>query len=163
MPRTIVSDQLWATIEPLIAKVERRFRYPGRAADQIDWQRAAIDSPSQGRWGGEQTGPSPVDRGKRGCKHHLLKLGARRSAGSADHGRNDISRFLPLVDALPPVRGGGGPRRRPPAPQSPLRAPRRYPPSPPPPPVISVVEGLRGARACSGGVKSGERHPRNRL
>ena len=26
----IVSDELWARIEPLLPKVERRFRYPGR-------------------------------------------------------------------------------------------------------------------------------------
>jgi hypothetical protein len=30
MSRTIISDQLRATIEPLIPKLERRFRYPGR-------------------------------------------------------------------------------------------------------------------------------------
>lgn len=26
----VVSDDLWERIEPLLAKVERRFRYPGR-------------------------------------------------------------------------------------------------------------------------------------
>ena len=26
----IVSDELWSRIEPLLPKVERRFRYPGR-------------------------------------------------------------------------------------------------------------------------------------
>ncbi len=26
----VVSDELWARIEPLLPKVERRFRYPGR-------------------------------------------------------------------------------------------------------------------------------------
>jgi transposase len=26
----IVSDELWGLIEPLLPKVERRFRYPGR-------------------------------------------------------------------------------------------------------------------------------------
>lgn len=30
MARPIVSDELWEIVEPLIPKVERRFRYPGR-------------------------------------------------------------------------------------------------------------------------------------
>lgn len=30
MPRPIVSDELWEIVEPLIPKVERRRRYPGR-------------------------------------------------------------------------------------------------------------------------------------
>src|SRR5215211_7511219 len=30
MARTIVSDELWEIIEPLIPKVQRRFKHPGR-------------------------------------------------------------------------------------------------------------------------------------
>jgi len=30
MARPIVSDELWVIVEPLIPKVERRYRYPGR-------------------------------------------------------------------------------------------------------------------------------------
>ena len=30
MAKPIVSDELWARIEPLIPEVQRRFRYPGR-------------------------------------------------------------------------------------------------------------------------------------
>src|SRR5437763_17154681 len=30
MSRPIVSDELWQVVEPLIPKVERRYRYPGR-------------------------------------------------------------------------------------------------------------------------------------
>ena len=30
MARPIVSDELWEIVEPLIPKVERRYRYPGR-------------------------------------------------------------------------------------------------------------------------------------
>ena len=47
----IVSDELWERIEPLLPKVERRFRYPGRkrlcdrrAAGEIEWSRAVADS-----------------------------------------------------------------------------------------------------------------------
>jgi transposase len=31
MARPLVSDELWAFVEPLIAKVERRYRFPGRS------------------------------------------------------------------------------------------------------------------------------------
>ncbi|SRR6266508_5928068 len=30
MAKALVSDELWAIFEPLIAKVERRYRFPGR-------------------------------------------------------------------------------------------------------------------------------------
>ena len=57
-----------------------------------------------------------MDRGKRGSKHHVLSCGrgnplaARTSAANV----NDITRFVPVVDAVPPVRGRRGrPRRRP--------------------------------------------------
>ena len=30
MAQPLVSDELWGLIEPLIPKVQRRFRYPGR-------------------------------------------------------------------------------------------------------------------------------------
>jgi transposase len=30
MARPLVSDELWELIEPLIPKVQRRYRYPGR-------------------------------------------------------------------------------------------------------------------------------------
>src|SRR6476469_150538 len=44
--------------------------------DRIDWSRAAIDS-SQIRafGGGGKTGPSPVDRARRGSKQHLIACG----------------------------------------------------------------------------------------
>ena len=133
MAKPIVSDELWEIVEPLIPKVERRFRYPGRkripdrqvltgilfvlktgipwqdlpqemgcgsgmtcwrrlsewhkqgvwarlhevllarlhAADQIDWQRAAIDSshvravggamtPARARWTAENAAQSTM-------------------------------------------------------------------------------------------------------
>ena len=44
-----------------------------QAADQIDWSRAAVDSSYvRARGGGEKTGPSPVDRRKKGSKHHAV-------------------------------------------------------------------------------------------
>ncbi len=117
MAKPVVSDELWEVVEPLIPKVKRRYRYPGRkripdrkvlsgilfvlrtgipweelpqemgcgsgvtcwrrlrdwqeqgvwaqlhelllarlnAADQIDWQRAAIDSSHVRAFGGART------------------------------------------------------------------------------------------------------------
>ena len=57
-----------------------------------------------------------MDRRKPGSKHHLITCGrgnplaAEASAGNV----NDVTRFVALVDAVPPVRGRRGrPRRRP--------------------------------------------------
>src|SRR6185437_13247262 len=44
-----------------------------RAADILDFSRAAVDSSHlRAMKGGPATGPSPVDRGKTGSKHHLI-------------------------------------------------------------------------------------------
>jgi transposase len=41
--------------------------------DQIDWSRAVVDSCSiRAVHGGDQTGPNPTDRAKRGSKRHLI-------------------------------------------------------------------------------------------
>lgn len=57
-----------------------------------------------------------MDRGKPGSKHHLITCGRGNplAAKSTAANVNDISEFIPLVDAVPPVRGRRGrPRRRP--------------------------------------------------
>ena len=64
----------------------------------------------------EKTGPSPVDRRKQGSKHHVLTdgRGTPLAASVTAANRNDVTELLPLVDAVPPVRGKAGrPRRRP--------------------------------------------------
>ena len=69
-----------------------------------------------GVWGGEKTGPSPVDRSRRGSKHHLIACGRGTPLAASLTGgnRNDITQMVPLVDAVPLVRGRRGrPRRRP--------------------------------------------------
>src|SRR5438128_3440617 len=179
MAKPLVSDELWAIVEPLIPKVERRYRFPGRMriddrkvltgilyvlktgipweylpqemgcgsgmtcwrrlqewqqagvwrrlhevllaklheADRIDWSRAVIDSSHvRAVGGGEQTGPGPVDRARSGSKHHTVTCGRGTplalSLSAGNH--NDILELLPLLDAIPPVRGKRGrPRRRP--------------------------------------------------
>jgi transposase len=69
-----------------------------------------------GEKGGAKTGPSPVDRGRAGSKQHLLvdATGIPLAWGLTGSNRNDIEQLLPLVDAVPAVRGSiGRPRRRP--------------------------------------------------
>jgi transposase len=41
--------------------------------DQIDWSQAVVDScRTRAVYGGDQTGPNPTDRAKRGSKRHLI-------------------------------------------------------------------------------------------
>jgi transposase len=78
-----------------------------------------VPSPTQspaGEKGGSATGPNSVDRARNGSNHHLLvdargiPLAWRVTGGN----RNDVTQLIPLVDAVPPVRGRmGGLRRRP--------------------------------------------------
>jgi IS5 family transposase len=57
-----------------------------------------------------------VDRRKNGTKHHLLTdgRGTPLSSTLTAANRHDVTQLVPLVDAVPPVRGKvGRPRRRP--------------------------------------------------
>jgi transposase len=88
-----------------------------QGAARIDWDRAVIDSSFvRARGGGGRTGPSPVDRRKKGSKHTIvtdaggIPLVATTTAANVP----DVVPLIPLVDAIPPVRGKRGrPRRRP--------------------------------------------------
>jgi transposase len=77
---------------------------------QIDWSRAVVDSCSiRAVYGGDQTGPNPTDRAKRGSKRHLICDGrgvplAVRLTGA---NRNDSQEALALVDAILPLQGDG--------------------------------------------------------
>ncbi|GHH80356.1 hypothetical protein GCM10018781_60400 [Kitasatospora indigofera] len=66
--------------------------------------------------GGAGVGPSPVDRGKSGSKHHLICDGNGRPLKVITTGGNipDITQTLALVDGVPPVAGlPGRPHKRP--------------------------------------------------
>jgi transposase len=89
-------------------------------AGAIDWSRASLDSLSvRAKRGGNETGPSPADRGKLGSKYHLLvdrngiPLAVRLSAANV----HDSQLLEPVVDAVPPIVGPRGrpgrPRKRP--------------------------------------------------
>src|SRR5512132_2926289 len=72
--------------------------------------------PGAGEKGGAATGPSPVDRGRPGSKHHLLvdANGIPLAFTVTGGNRNDVTQLIPLLDAVPSVRGAvGRPRRRP--------------------------------------------------
>ena len=72
--------------------------------------------PCAGEKGGSATGPSPVDRARNGSKHHLLvdATGIPLAWTLTGGNRNDVTQLIPLLDAVPPVRGRvGRPRRRP--------------------------------------------------
>jgi transposase len=62
------------------------------------------------RWGGRKTGPNPTDRARPGSKHHILvdANGVPVSAILTGANRNDVTQLLPLVDAIPPIRGVRG-------------------------------------------------------
>jgi len=76
-------------------------------SDQIDWSRAVVDSCSiRAVYGGDQTGPNPTDRAKRGSKRHLICDGrgvplAVRLTGA---NRNDSQEVSHMDD---PTTGGG--------------------------------------------------------
>ncbi len=69
-----------------------------------------------GEKGGSETGPSPVDRGRKGSKHHLLvdATGIPLAWTLTGGNRNDVTQLIPLLDRVPAVRGKvGRPRKRP--------------------------------------------------
>jgi transposase len=86
-----------------------------RAAGLLDFSRAAVDgSHVRAMKGGNKTGRSPVDRGRTGSKHHVIveghgiPLAATLTGGN----RNDVTQLIPLIQAVPPIRGKRGRARR---------------------------------------------------
>jgi transposase len=90
-----------------------------RAADLLDFSRASVDSSHiRAMKGGAKTGPSPVDRGKPGSKHHIITEahGIPLAVILTGGNRNDVTQLIPLIQAIPPIRGKRG---------QPLHRPRR--------------------------------------
>ncbi|MFI0966620.1 IS5 family transposase [Streptomyces sp. NPDC021080] len=88
-----------------------------RSTDALDFSRTAVDgSHIRALKRGPKTGRSPVDRGRTGSKHHLIAdaTGIPLAATLTGGNRNDVTQLIPLLQAVPPVRGKRGrPRRRP--------------------------------------------------
>ena len=61
---------------------------------------------------GGRTGPSPVDRGKTGSKHHVIveAHGIPLATTLTGGNRNDVTQLIPLIQAVPPIRGKRGHR-----------------------------------------------------
>ncbi|MER6719829.1 IS5 family transposase [Streptomyces halstedii] len=88
-----------------------------RAAKQLDWSRAVIDSSHvRAARRGPKSGPSPVDRARPGSKHHILVdgQGIPLAVSLTGGNRNDVTQLMPLLAKIPSVPGVvGRPRRRP--------------------------------------------------
>jgi transposase len=64
----------------------------------------------------QHVGPSPVNRGHPGSKHHLIvdAHGIPLAVTLTGGNRHDVTQLLPLLDAVPAIRGRRGrPRRKP--------------------------------------------------
>ncbi len=86
------------------------------ATRTIDWTRASLDSTTVAApCGGQLTGPDPTNRGKRGCKRHVLvdRDGLPLTAVISAANVHDSRMLEAAVDAVPGVRGcrGGMPRK----------------------------------------------------
>ena len=99
--------------EKLHAVLLSKLRY----ADKIDWSRAAVDATAiRALRGGDKTGKTPTDRGRKGTKDHLLTDGnglplAMHATGA---NRHESTQLLALLEEVPPVGGKPGhPKRKP--------------------------------------------------
>ena len=84
-------------------------------ADQIDWERACLDSATiPAKKGGDATGPDPTNRGKPGTKRHLVvdRRGTPLAVRLTGANRHDSVPFEEVVDAIPPIARPSGRRRR---------------------------------------------------
>nr|WP_156046767.1 IS5 family transposase [Rhodococcus wratislaviensis] len=84
-------------------------------AGELDWTAAILDAASvRAKKGGSLTGPSPVDRGKKGSKIHVLSdsNGIPLVVDVSGANTHDSTLLQPMVGAIPPVKSRRGPRRR---------------------------------------------------
>ncbi|MGW5064106.1 IS5 family transposase [Streptomyces sp. NPDC004096] len=88
-----------------------------RAAGLLDMDDAAVDgSHVRALKRGAHTGPSPVDRARPGSKRHLItdRHGTPLAVTLTSGDRHDVTQLMPLLDAIPHIRGvRGRPRHRP--------------------------------------------------
>ncbi|MEU6171623.1 IS5 family transposase [Streptantibioticus parmotrematis] len=88
-----------------------------RRTDLLDLDDCAVDgSHVRALKRGDLVGPSPVDRARSGSKHHVIvdRHGTPLAVTLTRGNRHDVTQLLPLLDAIPAIRGlRGRPRRRP--------------------------------------------------
>ncbi|MGC9479767.1 IS5 family transposase [Streptomyces sp. WG4] len=135
---------MWERVAPLLPPApERRRRHPGRlrVPDRIalagilyvlrtgvawrdvpaaptcwTWTTAPWTARTSGPSKGDHVGPSPVDRARPGSKHHLIvdRHGTPLAVTLTGGNRHDVTQLLPLLDAVPSIRGQRGrPRSKP--------------------------------------------------
>ena len=99
----------WDVVQLLLSRL--------RHADRLDFSRFIVDSTHVRAYGGgSATGPSPVDRRKRGSKQHFIVdgRGVPLAVVVTAANCNDTETTLDLVDLVPPLAGKvGHPRQRP--------------------------------------------------
>ncbi|WP_406407472.1 IS5 family transposase [Streptomyces sp. NBC_01643] len=82
-----------------------------RGAGLLDMDDAAVDgSHVRALKRGAHTGPSPVDRARPGSKHHLIvdRHGTPLVVSLTSGNRHDVTQLMPLLDAIPRIRGARG-------------------------------------------------------
>ncbi|MFB6815419.1 IS5 family transposase [Streptomyces sp. NPDC056347] len=87
-----------------------------REEDLLEMDDAAIDgSHVRALRKGAHTGPSPVDRARPGSKHHIIvdRHGTPLAIALTSGNRHDVTQLMPLLDAVPHIRGLRRPRHRP--------------------------------------------------
>ncbi|MFI8101287.1 IS5 family transposase [Streptomyces sp. NPDC086023] len=88
-----------------------------RRADALELDDCAVDgSHVRALKGGDHVGPSPLDRARPGSKHHLIvdRRGTPIAVTLTGGNRHDVTQLVPLLDAVPPIRGlRGRPRSKP--------------------------------------------------
>lgn len=88
-----------------------------RGADLLDLDDCAVNgSHVRALEGGDHVGPSPVDRARPGSKHLLTfdRHGSPLAVPLTGGNRHDVTGLLPLLDAVPSIRGlRGRPHRKP--------------------------------------------------
>jgi transposase len=97
-------------------RVQRELLRRFNAAGKLDWSRGIVDSSEIRALRGAPTGPSPVDRGRTGTKHHLIVDGGGVPLLATHTGanRNDVTQLSPLIDGIGSIAGKPGrPRQRP--------------------------------------------------
>lgn len=80
----------------------------------VDLEMVVVDSASvRAKKGGSHTGPSPVDRAKKGCKRHIIteSHGTPLIVVCTPANVRDDTPFLAMLDSTPPVKMPTGPPR----------------------------------------------------
>src|SRR5215213_648158 len=117
MAAPLVSDDLWALVEPLLPPHPPRPQ-GGRppVPDRACFTGIVFVLKTGIQWEDLPPGPNPTDRARPSTDRHLVtdRQGVPLAQLITPGNRNEITVLAALLDAVPPVRGKPGrPRRRP--------------------------------------------------